>query len=74
MSIFNEISMVRHKYISGMNLTPNIVVLGYDVWGELNKEVQGFFDGVGASYVIGMKVIIDFSCPNTIAVSRSEEV
>ena len=74
MSIFNKISMVRHKYISGMNLTPNIVVLGYDVWGELNKEVQGFFDGFGASYVLGMKVIIDFSCPNTIAVSHSEDV
>ena len=74
MSIFNEISMQRHKYISGMNLTPNIVVLGYTVWCDLNKEVQCFFDGFGASYVLGMKVIIDFSCPNTIAVSRSEEV
>lgn len=74
MSIFNKISMVRHKYISGMNLTPNIVVLGYDVWGELNNEVQGFFDGVGASYVIGMKVIVDFSCPDTIAVGYSEDV
>ena len=74
MSIFNEISMQRHKYISGMNLTPNIVVLGYSVWCDFNKEVQGYFDGFGASYVLGMKVIIDFSCPNTIAVSRSEEV
>lgn len=74
MSIFNEISMVRHKYISGMNLTPNIVVLGYAVWHDFNKEFQSFFDGVGAFYVLGMKVIVDFSCPNTIAVSRSEEV
>ena len=74
MSIFNEISMVRHKYISGMNLTPNIVMLGYAVWHDFNKESQNFFDGFGASYVLGMKVIIDFSCPNTIAVSRSEEV
>ena len=74
MNAFSKITVERHKYITGMNLTPNIVVLGYSVWCDFNKEVQGFFDGFGASYVLGMKVIIDFSCPNTIAVSRSEDV
>ena len=74
MGAFNEIAVERHKYITGMNLTPNIILLGYAVMESFNKEMLGFFDGFGESHVMGMKVVIDFNCPNTIAVSYSEGV
>lgn len=74
MNAFSKITVERHKYITGMNLTPNIIVLGYAVWADFNKELEGLFEGFGKSYIIGMKVVVDFGCPDTLAVSYSEVV
>ena len=71
MTVKEKVQMHRTSYINKYNKEPKSVIIGYEVYHEIKKELPARFIAPGAS-LFGMIVIVDKNKPTRVEAGEFE--